>query len=133
MTNNHVRSLPFYFIVIPQQVIRELDGLKKSDVGKAAREASRKILNYISENNKCLILQKVDEVFSDDGRNKDPYKLTKDDAILNCALYFKDIMKKKVFIITGDMNFNILCKSHNIQTYNEVEFKGYIKKNLSNI
>ncbi|KAH3903293.1 mRNA-processing endoribonuclease SCDLUD_000918 [Saccharomycodes ludwigii] len=96
-----------HLIVIPIEVVRELDGLKNSKtktsngreaIGVLARWASEWIYRYLANKDKCVILQKMDERVDD---------LTiKDDAILDCCIFFKNQYHCLSILISND---KLLC------------------------
>ncbi|CAN3359691.1 hypothetical protein DICA0_E03400 [Diutina catenulata] len=93
-------------LVVPRQVIRELDGLKNQtkieprtgiDVGKAARQANLWVYEKLGESHPSVRGQRLAEVLDS--------KASKDDAILDCCLWFQQQYPDDlVALVSGDRN-----------------------------
>lgn len=85
----------FLTIVLPWQVLQELDCMKKNDtiLGYRAREATRWLLEILSKNHPRLKGQPMTKKIKTDP----------DDAILNCAI----IVKERVNTVVSELLFVI--------------------------
>lgn len=94
-------------IVVPNTVIRELDGLKGSSrevevsegtetIGKLARRANDWIYKNLANLNSGVMGQKLRQCINPD--------CVKDDAILDCGLYFKETSECLVVLLSNDKN-----------------------------
>ncbi|KAG2195470.1 hypothetical protein INT46_003421 [Mucor plumbeus] len=103
-------------VLLPWVVIRELDGLKQGnpDISASARKAMRFIEMRLRDKIISLRGQKMNEVW-----NKDMLKNqnTKgDDRILDCCMYFQQIIQKKVTLLSNDRNLCIKVMVHDIDS-----------------
>lgn len=95
-----------FILVIPLEVVRELDGLKSSEkpslsdsaslttVGKLARMANDWIYYCLAELCPTVYAQRRNEVIED--------FLSNDDAILDCSLYFKGAFPNTLHVILSN-------------------------------
>ncbi|CUM53593.1 uncharacterized protein AC631_00820 [Debaryomyces fabryi] len=111
-------------IIIPITVMKELDGLKNSSrianeasserisnqsVGHLARWANDWIYSALAKNSSVVRGQKL--------RQRLDKSTTKDDAILDCCLYFKENYQKSlVVLLSNDKNFCLKALSNDILT-----------------
>ncbi|AET38636.1 mRNA-processing endoribonuclease Ecym_3132 [Eremothecium cymbalariae DBVPG len=111
-------------ILIPNTVIQELDGLKQFDKTKSiepngpghstdsisllARRANDWIYKNLANLDSCVIGQKL--------RQRIDHNSVKDDAILDCCMYFKEIMKKLVILLSNDKNLCMKALAEHILT-----------------
>lgn len=106
-------------IIIPTTVIRELDGLKLSKkkpddsvdgttIGHLARWANDWIYKRFAESDSSVRGQKLKEVLDYDAR--------KDDAILDCCLYFHQKQKALVILLSNDKNLCTKALTNDILT-----------------
>ena len=113
---NALFSYPKEEVVLPMTVLKELDGKKKGcdEVGRNAREAIR-ILESISSqgslkkgvllDNECLL-----RVIPDKAVNKNlKESLTKDDKIINAAVWLQEVEKRDVVLISEDINMRVIA------------------------
>ncbi|CAN0079214.1 unnamed protein product [Laminaria digitata] len=119
---------PLTSILIPKEVLRELDRLKTAGRDETlrynAREANRYILSLLSrplEGGREFPVvrgQEDTDLFRDDGYHDKPGYLRGDDSILNCCLFFTLGIRtpRKVTLFTGDNNFAIRAKSNGLGT-----------------
>lgn len=109
-------------IVIPIVVMKELDGLKKSDrliqedeerlsgrtVGHLARWANDWIYNCLAHSSSAVMGQKI--------RQKIDKLAVKDEAILDCCVYFKENYGNLVVLLSNDKNLCLKALSNDILT-----------------
>ncbi|CEP63419.1 mRNA-processing endoribonuclease LALA0_S08e02036g [Lachancea lanzarotensis] len=103
-------------IVIPRTVVQELDGLKNATdrvessqsigygsctIGALARKANDWIYTHFSNLDSAVVGQRLNE--------KLDYTSEKDDAILDCCLYF--IAKKHLFVVLMSNDKNLCLKA----------------------
>jgi predicted ribonuclease YlaK len=111
-----------YEIVIPMEVIRELDGLKKSSVEEkhiAARNATHFIMECLQDAPKDILAskrsgyfrgQQIDEIVKFRGEAR---AINADENILYCALYFHS-KGDETILLTDDKNLKIKAMSNGI-------------------
>lgn len=109
-------------IIIPIVVMKELDGLKKSDrliqedeerlsgrtVGHLARWANDWIYNCLANSSSAVMGQKI--------RQKIDKLAVKDEAILDCCVYFKENYGNLVVLLSNDKNLCLKALSNDILT-----------------
>ncbi|EDO17444.1 hypothetical protein Kpol_1037p41 [Vanderwaltozyma polyspora DSM 70294] len=110
-------------IIIPNTVIKELDGLKNSDreaswssngenyvhsIGMLARWANDWIYKNLANQDSGVMGQKLKQRI-------DP-TCTKDDAILDCCLFFKDEQNCFVILLSNDKNLCLKALTEEIPT-----------------
>lgn len=94
-----------FILIIPLEVVRELDGLKdsrrsplnersKTTVGKLARMANDWIYYCLAEQFVTVYAQGKQEIIDD--------FLSNDDAILDCSLYFKCVFPQTLHVVLSD-------------------------------
>ncbi|XP_050542246.1 transcriptional protein SWT1-like isoform X2 [Daktulosphaira vitifoliae] len=105
-------------IVLPWQVLHELDRLKTNDnaLGYRAREATRWLLEMLSKNHPQLKGQPMTN-------KKD---VTADDAILKCALIIRDRVNV-VFLITDDKILSVKSEINGICVKNSIWLQNMVK------
>jgi PhoH-like ATPase len=113
---NALFSFPKEEIVLPMTVLKELDGKKKGcdEVGRNARETIR-ILESISNKgslrkgvlleNECLLRVIPDKAVHRSLKES----LTKDDKIINAAVWLKETEKRDVLLISEDINMRVIA------------------------
>ncbi|KAI9315968.1 PIN domain-containing protein [Dichotomocladium elegans] len=137
LTQQASRSHGKIVLVIPWVVIKELDGLKNvnkeqrfkngriESLGDLARTAMRFIEKALREKAGWLRGQKSNEIYDANA------KLTKgDDSILDCCLFFHNILQKPVTLLTNDRNLAIKAIVHDIQTLsseNKIQLADYLQ------
>lgn len=91
-------------LLVPKEVLRELDGLKCSNVpqkGYDAREGIR-LLSSLQQGHPGTMRGQMDsEIFRDDTFHRAPERLRGDDAIVNCCLYMEG-KGAKVIVCSND-------------------------------
>lgn len=116
-----------YIIIIPTTVIHELDSLKVSSrpvtnnqdtsfsksssnltVGKLARSANNWIYKQLAESNPFVKGQLSNEIIEKD--------LEQDDAIHDCCLFFKNVAKGLVVLLSNDTNLCIRALKDKVLT-----------------
>lgn len=108
-------------ILIPTTVVQELDGLKNSDkvtssdynsrhqsLGELARAANDWIYKQLANLESSVIVQKMNQRYN--------YSLTKDDAILDCCLYFAQALQDFVVLLSNDKNLCLRALSEHLLT-----------------
>lgn len=50
--------------------------------------------------------------------------------MLNCALYYNEVKKDDVYVVTGDNVLVLKCASYNIKCCNDREFVVFMKDKL---
>lgn len=106
-------------IVLPNTVIRELDGLKNSSkevqlsegtesIGKLARRANDWIYKNLANLNSAVMGQKLGQAINSN--------CVKDDAILDCGLYFKEKRDCFVILLSNDKNLCVKALTENLLT-----------------
>lgn len=106
-------------IVIPVTVVKELDGLKSSTrttedlisgktVGYLARWANDWMYRMLAENDSSVRAQKIREVTDKTA--------TKDDAILDCCLYFRESKGALVVLLSNDKNLCMKALANEVLT-----------------
>ena len=112
-----------YFVVIPQVVLHELDGLKKgqdgdnfSEQAQQARRAIRAIEHLTSEH----IEPTHDEFVTIIAKSKTAQEMTADEQILSVALFYR-FNSSELFSL--DKNMGNLAKAVNIRTISEYQPK----------
>lgn len=120
-------------ILIPTTVIQELDGLKNSgksaasgssnsdyqNLGKLARAANDWIYGHLANLESSVAVQKLNQ------RHK--YNLVKDDAILECCLYFANTLHNFVILLSNDKNLCLRALTEQILT---VSYRKGMSANL---
>lgn len=107
---------PGITVIVPQVVVRELDGLKKDEkVGPAARNALNSILDAMKATQdqpiKWIRGQSLWEVSNDYVAHNN------DDLIINCVLYFrKAFSDAEVILLTNDHGLNIKALTNGIHS-----------------
>lgn len=112
----HTKYADSYKIIIPAQVVQELDGLKTAryrkdqpDLAVKARSAIDWCYACFHENDSVVQGQKISQVI-------DP-TATKDDSILDCCLYFKqEHPSSLVILMTNDKNLCMKALTNGILT-----------------
>eukprot|EP00904_Undaria_pinnatifida_P013971 jgi/Undpi1/9704/HiC_scaffold_27.g12160.m1 len=119
---------PSTSILIPKEVLRELDRLKMAGRDETlrynAREANRYLLSLLEKplaSGRTFPVvrgQEDTDLYRDDGYHERPGQLRGDDSILNCCLFFTLGIKtpRKVTLHTADNNFAIRAKSNGLGT-----------------
>jgi rRNA-processing protein FCF1 len=117
-----------YFVVIPQVVLHELDGLKKgqdgdnfSEQAQQARRAIRAIEHLTSEH----IEPSHDEFVTIIAKSKTAQEMTADEQILSVALFYR-FNSSELFSL--DKNMGNLAKAVNIRTTSEYQPKSNLIK-----
>ena len=117
-----------YFVVIPQVVLHELDGLKKgqdgdnfSEQAQQARRAIRAIEHLTSEH----IEPTHDEFVTIIAKSKTAQEMTADEQILSVALFYR-FNSSELFSL--DKNMGNLAKAVNIRTTSEYQPKSKLIK-----
>ena len=113
---NALFSFPKEEIVLPMTVLKELDGKKKGcdEVARNARESIR-ILEGISQNGslkKGVVLENgcIIRVIPDKNVNRAlKESLSKDDNIINAAVWLKEKEGKDVELISEDLNMRVIA------------------------
>lgn len=106
-------------IVVPNTVIRELDGLKSSTkevrvsqdtevIGKLARQANDWVYKNLASMDSGVMGQKIRQAINPD--------CVKDDAILDCCLYFKEKMQCFVVLLSNDKNLCMKALTEGLPT-----------------
>lgn len=107
-------------IVIPSMVIQELDGLKNSkkytkadqsheqNLGKLARAANDWIYRNLANLDSAVQGQRIHQRYN--------YTLTKDDAILDCCLYFENELDNFVVLLSNDKNLCLRALTERLLT-----------------
>lgn len=110
-------------IMIPRYTIRELDGLKNGntakekknfelkkgrDVGEAARMGNTWIYNHLANMDSGVIGQKLTQRMD--------INVVKDDAILDCCVYFKERKNCFVILLSNDKNLCLKALTDDILT-----------------
>ncbi|KAH3664245.1 hypothetical protein OGAPHI_004597 [Ogataea philodendri] len=104
-----LRGLPVaHQLVIPQQVVRELDGLKSSDshVATAARKAIDWLYAFLHNNDEIVRVQRLHE--------RTDRQATGDDAILDACLFFGT--EAMVVLFSNDKNLCVKALAHGVLT-----------------
>ncbi|CAM9817565.1 unnamed protein product [Discosporangium mesarthrocarpum] len=125
-------SCPDTSLLVPREVVRELDRLKthpNQQLSKAARDANRFIVNLMnsptSPGRKLSLVrgQEDTELFRDNGHHSAPGRLRADDAILNCCLFFARRVEDapQVTLCSGDKNFLMRARVNGIETEDRVQ------------
>ncbi|CCE64881.1 hypothetical protein TPHA_0J00580 [Tetrapisispora phaffii CBS 4417] len=118
----------YHKIVIPNTVFKELDGLKQSDrmakwsptdgqalestIGALARRANDWIYRNLTNQGTGIMGQKL--------RQRLDLLCIKDDAILDCCLYFKEKLKSFVILLSNDKNLCLKALAEDILTVSYV-------------
>jgi rRNA-processing protein FCF1 len=117
-----------YFVVIPQVVLHELDGLKKgqdgdsfSEQAQQARHAIRAIEHLTSEH----IEPSHDEFVTIIAKSKMAQEMTADEQIISVALFYR-FNSSELFSL--DKNMGNLAKAVNISTTSEYQTKSKLIK-----
>ncbi|QPG76904.1 hypothetical protein FOA43_004298 [Brettanomyces nanus] len=105
-----------YRIIIPKQVIRELDGLKNAnkyegglEIGKLARMAIDWCYKNMHDNDIIVRGQKLYECLNRD--------VVKDDAILDCCLYLKvNHSTSLIILMSNDKNLCVKALTNEVMT-----------------
>lgn len=100
-----------HVIVIPTMTINELDGLKSSDdsnIAKHARSGNAWIYKNLANLDSSVMGQKL--------RQKLDPSCTKDNAILDCCLYFKEKLECFVILLSNDKNLCLKALTEEILT-----------------
>eukprot|EP00752_Nemacystus_decipiens_P003450 g3186.t1 len=115
-------------ILIPKEVLRELDRLKTRGKDEATRSSAQKANRFFrglvesplrhGREFSVVRVQEDTELFRDNGHHSRPEKLGADDAILNCCMFFTQGIDtpRKVTLITNDNNFAIRASAHGLTT-----------------
>lgn len=116
-------SIYHHAIMIPRYTIRELDGLKNGntvsekknlalkttrDVGEAARKGNTWIYSHLANMNSGVIGQKLTQRMD--------INVVKDDAILDCCIYFKERKNCFVILLSNDKNLCLKALTDDILT-----------------
>lgn len=104
-------------LCIPEVVLRELDGLKKSGdevLAKRSRAASRLIHQYLhqSESDNSSISVSI----ISDYKPLSMLNSLADNKIIGAALFLKEKSQRTICLLTNDRNMQIAALSHSIQT-----------------
>ncbi|CAI4065057.1 hypothetical protein SUVZ_08G2020 [Saccharomyces uvarum] len=136
-TLENVRSLSstyHHLIVVPSTVIQELDGLKKNSdvikdgdtdkeqgrtIGALARWGNEWIYKNLANLDSGLMGQKLKQRLNPD--------CLKDDSILDCCLYFKEVLNCFVILLSNDKN---LCTKALTEDLLTVSFRKGMDANL---
>ncbi|EJS41663.1 YOR166C [Saccharomyces arboricola H-6] len=136
-TLENLRSLSntyHHLIVVPSTVIQELDGLKKNSdvvregntnkeqgrtIGALARWGNDWIYKNLANLDSGLIGQKLKQRLNAD--------CIKDDSILDCCLYFKEVLNCFVILLSNDKNLCTKALTEDILT---VSFRRGMDANL---
>ncbi|AAS54752.1 AGR262Wp [Eremothecium gossypii ATCC 10895] len=111
-----------YRIVVPKTVLQELDGLKNSNkvdgdysscqrkepVSVLARRANNWLYSNLANLDSYLIVQKM--------REKLDLNSAKDDAILDCCLYYGEVHKYFVVLLSNDKNLCMKALAEEVPT-----------------
>ncbi|SCU80800.1 LADA_0B09604g1_1 [Lachancea dasiensis] len=107
-------------IVVPRTVIHELDGLKNSDakvdvtslhfqpIGVLARRANDWIYTNLANLHSAVVGQRLNQRLD--------HSSAKDDAILDCCIYFKDALNRFVVLMSNDKNLCLKALAEKIPT-----------------
>jgi hypothetical protein len=99
---------------------------QKNELGKAAQDSLRTLLEWgqkeqrQSVQSRVLRLQTDDEIFHDEGVHLQSHNLREDDAIHNCARYFRDTLGQHVVLLTNDISFSLLAIANRIPVCSKV-------------
>ncbi|CCK72961.1 mRNA-processing endoribonuclease KNAG_0M01080 [Huiozyma naganishii CBS 8797] len=100
-----------HIIVIPRTVIKELDGLKTSnnaEISKLARAGNDWIYKNLANLHSGIIGQKLKQRINP--------AATKDDSILDCCLYFKEIIGCFTILLSNDKNLCLKALTEEVLT-----------------
>ncbi|CDO96300.1 unnamed protein product [Kluyveromyces dobzhanskii CBS 2104] len=111
-----------HLILIPTTVIQELDGLKNSNksttmegstnntqsLGKLSRAANDWIYKHLANLESAVMVQRLTQ--------RNSYNLEKDDAILDCCLYFSKKLYNFVVLLSNDKNLCLRAITEQILT-----------------
>ncbi|AGO11941.1 AaceriAGR262Wp [[Ashbya] aceris (nom. inval.)] len=110
-----------YRIVVPKTVLQELDGLKNSNkvdgdssyqrkepVSVLARRANNWLYSNLANLDSYLTVQKM--------REKLDHNSIKDDAILDCCLYYGEVQKYFVILLSNDKNLCMKALAEEVPT-----------------
>ncbi|CAM9456532.1 unnamed protein product [Scytosiphon promiscuus] len=115
-------------VLIPKEVLSELDRLKTRGKDQATRSSAQKANRYfrdlverpLERGRKFPVVrvQEDTELFRDEGHHARPEGLGGDDSILNCCMFFTQAIDtpRKVTLVTGDNNFAIRASAHGLMT-----------------
>ncbi|MEI6835791.1 MAG: PhoH family protein [Candidatus Falkowbacteria bacterium] len=111
-------------VIIPKQVIKELDRLKsKSDTRKEASDAIKIIYNFRKENNEHLmILWKQNFIGMELDRNNPDHQII---ATFNCVVKDKKFAAYRKFKLISDDNAMLLMAGENFKNHPKVEIEPY--------
>jgi PhoH-like ATPase len=132
---NSLFAFPKEEIVLPMTVLKELDGKKKGcdEVGRNARETIR-ILEGISSNGSLkkgikLENESLLRVIPDKTVHRSQKEsLTKDDKIINAAVWLKETEKKDVMLVSEDLNMRVIANVADLQSQAFFGFDAVPKK-----
>ncbi|GMM27709.1 mRNA-processing endoribonuclease [Martiniozyma asiatica (nom. inval.)] len=105
---------PYYTIIIPRQVLQELDGLKSSINNNEVAIQARSSIDYLYSKFHDV----SPEIRSQRIREQINSNVTKDESILDCCLYFQSSINSNsmVVLLSNDKNLCNLALAENILT-----------------